>query len=133
MCVRVCFGGGGVAKDAKKRRSVARGKQKGAWGLGGRGRESEPVKDRLAASAVWTEMSPLNGSAGLDAGAPYLIPLSLGVVVLMTSEGRGTDLQLQLSSQEGDTLFVVPSARGAVILSWKLTISMFSQRSLYHV
>lgn len=43
-----------------------------------RGQETEPGKDRLAASAALTEMSPLNGSPVLDAGPAYLIPALLG-------------------------------------------------------
>lgn len=42
------------------------------------GREIEPGKDRLAASAALTEMSPLNGFPVLDAGPPYLISILLG-------------------------------------------------------
>lgn len=43
-----------------------------------RGQEIEPRKDRLAASAALTEMSPLNGFPVLDAGPPYLISILLG-------------------------------------------------------
>lgn len=43
-----------------------------------RGQQIEPRKDRLAASAALTEMSPLNGFPVLDAGPPYLISILLG-------------------------------------------------------
>lgn len=90
--------------------------------------ETEPVKDRLAASAAWTEMSPPNGSAGLDAGARYLIPALLGSCSpddLRRAQNRSLVKCApppRLSSREARALFVAPSARGSVILSWKLTI-----------
>lgn len=86
------------------------------------------MKDRLAASAAWTEMSPPNGSAGLDAGAPYLIPALLGSCSsddLRRAQNRSLVKYappLRLSSREERALFVAPSARGSVILCWKLTI-----------
>lgn len=42
------------------------------------GQEIEQRKDRLAASAALTEMSPLNGFPVLGAGPPYLISILLG-------------------------------------------------------
>lgn len=67
------------AKENQKRKRAREAERGGARDRDVKqGQEIELGKDRLAASAALTEMSPLNGFPVLDAGPPYLISILLG-------------------------------------------------------
>lgn len=65
------------AKETQKRKQDREAERERDRDVKG-GQELEPRKDRLAASAALTEMSPLNGFPVLDARPPYLISILLG-------------------------------------------------------